>query len=49
MKLSLTAQKDYTLGANFAVNHASLVGHTKHPGKWGKGLGCPTGKNALNS
>lgn len=49
MKLSLTAQKDYTVGANFAVNHAGLVGYTKHPGKWGKGLGCPTGKNALDS
>lgn len=25
MKLRLTAQKDYTKGANFAVSHASLV------------------------
>lgn len=49
MKLNLIVQKDYIMGANFAANHASLVGHTKHPEKWGKGLRCPTGKNVLGS
>ncbi|KAK7811512.1 hypothetical protein U0070_008713 [Myodes glareolus] len=44
VKLSLIVQKDYIMGANFAVNHASLVGHTKHPEKWGerKYLDCTT-------